>query len=304
MAIRLTLVDTELLQLSYQELLEQNGPQQCAVSSEADFPDLRLSLKVTPSSGSSKQCLAQILQTVLGESVTETAFNSAVQRAIAPFAPISLDSGDFRGRSLSSTRLRAIGEQALKQLYAHDPTLQPLLTIYDHLTSEGSDFAAFLGWLERQRASKKPGFYPIFDQGALRDWDGRISDPSARPVPQRPDIGDSSEIHVRASSLRGRSFVLVHCKQLHDSCLQRIAHAFCFKAAEEIGAPAQFGQSNSRATLQCRVISVFGVSDWMIAESDDAAMVRGLKEELASGQLELFALSASSIEYVVLVSAT
>jgi hypothetical protein len=42
----------------------------------------------------------------------------------------------------------------------------------------------------------------------------------------------------------------------------------------------------------------------MIAESDDEAMVRWLRKELASRQLEAFGLGGLSVEYVVFVYTT
>jgi hypothetical protein len=285
-------------------LLEQRGSQQCAVSSEVDFPDLRLSLNIAPSSRSAQPCLAKIQQTALGGSFDETEFRAAVQSAIVTLRPISLESGDFRGRNLWSTRLRVVGEQALKQLYIRDTTLQPLLTIYDHLTSEGSDFGAFQTWLEKQRASNRLGFYPVFYQAVIGDWDGDISTPSTRPAPRRVEMGESGEIQVRAPNIGARSFVLVRCASVRDSCIQRIARAFCFKTADEIGAPTRSSQIDSHSALRCRPISALGVSGWMIAESDDEAMVRWLRKELASRQLEAFELGDVSIEYVVLVSTT
>jgi len=293
-----TTVLARLLEL----VVEKQKSQLCTVSSEVDFPDLRLSLQLAASASSAKPCLAKIREIVLGANLSNADFSTAVGRAIDRFRPISLESGDFKGASLWPTRVRVVGQQALVQLYAHDPVLEPLLTMYDQLTSVENDYAGFVLWLERQRASKRVGFYPNLDRGALSDWDGDLRTRSTRPLLRRPDIGDSGEIHVRAPNVGGRSFVLVRCDSARDSCLDVIARAFCFKTAEQMGAAAASSQINPRASLQCRPIGVFGFAGWMIAESDDEALVRWLKDELAAKRPGSLDLDGSSIEYVVLVT--
>jgi hypothetical protein len=282
---------------------EPDGP--CKLSSDSQLPDLSFELESkAPFGPALKECADRLNISLISGSFDQGSFGIAVSNLVQASRPISLQDGDFTSKQLSATRRRVIGQAILAKLYAGDPVVEPLLAIHDRLVSDDASYPAFTNWLTSQRNSNALGFYgrSARETEQLLALGLPMSRPSSPPELSRPHIADNNEMTLNAPNVGGESFVLVACDTaLSSTCAFELDRAFCLKPVNQILRASSSKIDRPDMRLRCRIINIFGLSRWIVAETDDEGLLREFFEQLRSQTLGSSVPDPSLIEFAVFV---
>ena len=281
-----------------------NSP--CTLTSlSADFPDLRIQLETNEGPAGLKQCLDRARNTAVEARFAQSEFDRAIKESLRYYRPVSFESGDFTRADLVFTRLRVVGDQALRRLYASDPVFRPLFEMHEQLTAITSDYQGFLAWIDVQRNAGGLRWHGAAPRHAqlLQELGYAISKPSQRPVLGSINADRDGSVQLRAPNLKGKSFVVIRCRtEVDPTCDLTVARSVCRKSIDLIAhiIPSPL---DPKSSFTCRSVSILGLSGWLAVETSDNRAVEWLAQLLRANPAAA-RLEPSLLDYVVLITTT
>jgi len=283
----------------------QSHQRDCPAAGSIAFPDLQILLEVagTRASAQAKACVTDLSESLKSLRPDRPNYERAVQELLKIHRPVSLETGNLARRDLVFTRLRLLGTQVLKQLYADDPALGPLLNIDNQLEQLSRDYDGFASWFEVQQRAGSFGIYSTFVQAPrlLAEWNFPSVQIASRPIPQAVHLNQDGRLQVRAASVGGRSLLVIRCWiEVAIGCVQSVFRALCNKPIREVASvPPMLDPAGK---LTCRDITIFGLGGWLDAEVDDNQTLDWLAELLRTRPTAISELDPALLDYVVLVT--
>lgn len=266
--------------------LEKKSTEFCKIAISVDFPDLLIAATLRLPGTDNHDVTSSLLHCVQSAEpiwadarIDAAAFEAAARRAEQQHRRDAAWDRIEKLPSVSLYRLRIIGRAALRVLYRSDSVIPALVDIHRTLLVIDDDYLGFSAWLSGQRQSGRMGIChpaePVrFRRGVIPEQ----TTPSVRPNLQW-EYPSTQSVPVRLPEGALRPVILLRCSiDANRRCISEIAGVLCNR--ERVRAAMQSSAAPA-SSIECAVVSVFGIQAGLAIECDDEVWLKELYEQLA-----------------------